>query len=337
MQTRATLCSSSRDDDDGAVEHQSKKQQRGSSSASSLVSVGRTLVEVARANPDRIAVVSPNGDNITYAALLSHAETLAGTLRRAAAAAAVAEAKSEEGTAGLESSELLEDDGSKNVTTNHDVLRGARVAISATPGPEYVSAMHATWMCGAIAVPIARTHTRDEVEYVLRDAGVKVMAMIAEEEHRRDYLLSLSSSSSSSSSTGVRAVETPPLLEIDGEEGRAAFHDEDDDDDEEAGGGRAATEGGGGYAAAAAGSDEGALIIYTSGTTGRPKGVLHTHGTLAAQCSALVSAWWGHSSISLVHSFVHLIGVHSFVHLIGAFIRLSHWRIHWSIGVSALE
>ena len=38
----------------------------------------------------------------------------------------------------------------------------------------------------------------------------------------------------------------------------------------------------------------GALIIYTSGTTGRPKGALHTHGSLAAQIGSLVSAWeWG--------------------------------------------
>ena len=33
------------------------------------------------------------------------------------------------------------------------------------------------------------------------------------------------------------------------------------------------------------------MIIYTSGTTGRPKGVVHTQGSLGAQIAALVEAW----------------------------------------------
>ena len=32
-------------------------------------------------------------------------------------------------------------------------------------------------------------------------------------------------------------------------------------------------------------------MIYTSGTTGRPKGVVHTHGSLAAQIDGMVTAW----------------------------------------------
>ena len=32
-------------------------------------------------------------------------------------------------------------------------------------------------------------------------------------------------------------------------------------------------------------------MIYTSGTTGRPKGVVHTHGRLAAMVDGMVEAW----------------------------------------------
>jgi malonyl-CoA/methylmalonyl-CoA synthetase len=37
--------------------------------------------------------------------------------------------------------------------------------------------------------------------------------------------------------------------------------------------------------------DRPALMIYTSGTTGRPKGAVHTHGSLAAMVDGMIAAW----------------------------------------------
>lgn len=39
------------------------------------------------------------------------------------------------------------------------------------------------------------------------------------------------------------------------------------------------------------GLDRPALMIYTSGTTGRPKGAVHTHGSLAAMVDGMIDAW----------------------------------------------
>jgi malonyl-CoA/methylmalonyl-CoA synthetase len=39
------------------------------------------------------------------------------------------------------------------------------------------------------------------------------------------------------------------------------------------------------------GLDRPALMVYTSGTTGRPKGAVHTHGSLAAMVDGMVGAW----------------------------------------------
>ncbi len=47
--------------------------------------------------------------------------------------------------------------------------------------------------------------------------------------------------------------------------------------------------------------EQGAQMLYTSGTTGRPKGVVSTHGNLAAQVQTLVTAWGWQEGDRLLH------------------------------------
>ncbi|MDD5629851.1 MAG: acyl-CoA synthetase [Elusimicrobia bacterium] len=55
-----------------------------------------------------------------------------------------------------------------------------------------------------------------------------------------------------------------------------------------------------------------ALMLYTSGTTGKPKGVVHTHGSLSAQVRSLVEAWEWKDDDRILH-FLPLHHIHGIV------------------------
>lgn len=63
-----------------------------------------------------------------------------------------------------------------------------------------------------------------------------------------------------------------------------------------------------------------AIMVYTSGTTGRPKGALHTHGSLHAQCISLSQAWhWERSDVIL-----HCLPLHHIHGIVNAWICCMH-------------
>lgn len=129
--------------------------------------------------------------------------------------------------------------------------RGERVAILCRPGREFTIAILAVWWAGAIAVPLHPDHPGPELDHVVADSRCSTI---------------ISSPQFAQAAAALVATHDLRAVTCDGRR-------------------RSTTS----RPSPAAADD--ALIIYTSGTTGRPKGVVHTHASLAAQMSGMVEAW----------------------------------------------
>jgi long-chain acyl-CoA synthetase len=163
------------------------------------------------------------------------------------------------------------------------VQRGDRVALLSENRPEWAIADWAILALGAVTVPIYPSIPASQVAHVLRDAEARVLLVSTREQAEK----------------GVAAWAEAPLVEqllvfdevADGELPRVAA----------AGGSLVVRTLGAALAGEAvpeswaqemderllaAGPDDLATIIYTSGTTGLPKGVMLTHGNLAAMVQA---------------------------------------------------
>jgi len=162
------------------------------------------------------------------------------------------------------------------------VSKGTRVGVVATAGPEYCAAAYATWTRGGVLVPIASSHSDDDAAYVMQHSGMSVVLVPpasdgTEDSETYDKYARLIERSNLS-------VDIRHVARADGGDAGAAASDEE------------------GARSDDVSPDEGALIIYTSGTTGRPKGALHTHRSLYAQCSGLIDAWRWDASDRIVHA-----------------------------------
>lgn len=75
----------------------------------------------------------------------------------------------------LSSSEAILKHLSKSLPPKHGNV-GPRIGLYASPGMPYVAGTWASWMSGGVVVPLAVTHPKHELEYVIQDAGISAVS-----------------------------------------------------------------------------------------------------------------------------------------------------------------
>jgi long-chain acyl-CoA synthetase len=147
------------------------------------------------------------------------------------------------------------------------VRPGERVALLAESSPEWSITDYAILACGAVTVPIYPTQAVEQVGFILRDSGARLLFISTHKQIRRvqsalDSLRGDAPKLILFEATSDAKYQTLAALEAIGAEERAAqpglFES----------------------LVSRAQPDDLATIIYTSGTTGDPKGVMLTHRNL---------------------------------------------------------
>jgi malonyl-CoA/methylmalonyl-CoA synthetase len=138
----------------------------------------------------------------------------------------------------------------------HGVRPGDRVLWCARPGLESAASLLAVVRSGAVLVPFSPSAVAGEIAHVVGDAQ-PVVALT----DRADGSIPFDAAGMGTGST----LTVDQLVEEAEHIGPASAPRITPGDD--------------------------ALIVYTSGTTGRPKGAVHTHGSLYAGVTSLLTAW----------------------------------------------
>ncbi|PSP90131.1 hypothetical protein BRC90_02460 [Halobacteriales archaeon QS_4_69_34] len=176
--------------------------------------------------PDVTAVAGPDGRDLTYAGLDAQSESVAAWL----------DARTD---------------------------AGDRVAVYMMDSPTYVAAVLGAWRAGCAVTPVNYRFGSETVEYVLDDAGARVLLV-------DDAFAGVGREAGAA----VGSVEHVAEGHADGEFRADAFGDPAD-----------------APIPATRFDDDTAVVMHTSGTTGRPKGVAQTHRNVGAQVDAAVGQY----------------------------------------------
>jgi malonyl-CoA/methylmalonyl-CoA synthetase len=123
------------------------------------------------------------------------------------------------------------------------------------PGFDWIAAVLGVWQAGGLVVPLPLAAPEPELRQALEDAAPELI--VVDSEH-------LPRASTPAAALGIPVRDVAELLTAPAR-AEAPLPE--------------------------IAPERPALMLYTSGTTGRPKGVVHTHGSLLAQVRSLHEAW----------------------------------------------
>ncbi len=170
------------------------------------------------------------------------------------------------------------------VLRKHGVVAGDRVLVRLPNSLEYPIAFFGTMKVGAVAVPTSTLLTAEEVQYLVKDSGAKVLVLDKASWSQLGGALKEPGNVELVLTTGD-GQQTP----VDGITVKDL--------------GQAMREATAFSAPHATRANDPAYLVYTSGTTGYPKGVLHAHRALIGREPA--SQYWFNFSEEQVDRIVH--------------------------------
>ncbi|XP_064640453.1 malonate--CoA ligase ACSF3, mitochondrial-like [Lineus longissimus] len=181
-----------------------------------------------------------------------------------------------------------------------DKFVGPRIAFLCPNDVSYVVSKWATWMMGGVAVPLSKSHPVSELEYFILDSRSSVVIATEEFEEKigplaeklaiekiilgKSDFLQFDDDVLSGESTVENRAESLDSIPLQSRSGRLKQNSK--------------------FASFLSINHykrQAAMLIYTSGTTGRPKGVVHTHGSLHAQIEMMRIAWAWSKADTILH------------------------------------